>query len=93
MAGGSNVCGCVVRCGQTRAAAARVNLSYPHGGGVLMAFAMALNREDDCKSDVREFIASVLPSASSAVTCGGGLFEAVRCPITLPRSCAKRSRL
>ena len=42
------MCGCVVRCGQTRAAAARVNLSHPHGGGVLMAFAMALNREDDC---------------------------------------------
>ena len=34
--------------GQTRVAAARVNLSYPHGGGVLMAFAMALNREGDC---------------------------------------------
>ena len=69
------MCGCVVRCGQTRAAAARVNLSYPHGGGVLMAFAIALNREDDCiEMYARIQLASVLPSASSAVTCGGGAF-------------------
>ena len=47
------VCGCVVRCGQTRAAAARVYLASARGG-VLMAFAMALNREDDCY-DTREF--------------------------------------
>jgi len=41
-----------------------------------MAFAMALNREGDCKEMyVRILLASVLPSASSAVTCGGGAFR------------------
>ena len=59
MAGGEHVCGCVVRCGQTRAAA-RARPLVSARGGVLMAFAMALNREDDCKEVyAREFTSLV----------------------------------
>ena len=70
--------------GQTRVAAARVNLSYPHGGGVLMAFAMALNREGNCKeiyARIHLSLVSYRPLALDCVLLPAAILEAARCPI------------
>ena len=64
------MCGCVVRYGR----GARKPLVSAHGG-VLMAFAMALNREDDCKEIYARIqpLASVLQDASlDCELCRGG---------------------
>ena len=60
-----------------------------------MAFAMALNREDDCKEIYAriQFLASVLHALSPLWLVVAPHLEALRYPITLPSSCAKHSRL
>ena len=60
-----------------------------------MAFAMALNREDDCKKTYARIQLSLVSyrTLASTVTCAAAALEAVRCPITPTRAGAKRSRL
>ena len=59
----------------------------PHTGpqdpvvfGVLMAFAMASHREDDCREMYARILASVLQDASFAVTCCRGAFRGPALP-------------
>ena len=60
--------------------AARVNLSYPTGRGVLMAFAMALNREGDSKEMYARDFPSVLQDASFAEACCRAAFRGPALP-------------